>query len=54
MVALVSIVLQGPNIKEQSCKGTARTKVAVSPSELLMFSTVKIAKATGSAPIYHI
>ena len=30
LVALVSMVLQGPNIKEQSCKSTAHTKVAVS------------------------
>ena len=52
-VALVSMVLEGPNIKEQSCKSTAHTKVTVSLSELLMFSTVKIAKATGSAPIHH-
>ena len=53
LVALVSMVLEGPNIKEQSCKSPAHTKVAVSLSELLMFSTVKIAKATGSAPIHH-
>ena len=53
LVALVSMVLEGPNIKEQSCKSTVRTKVAVSLSELLMFCTVKIAKATGSAPIHH-
>ena len=53
LVALISMVLEGPNIKEQSCKSTAYTKVAVSLSELLMFSTVKIAKATGSAPIHH-
>ena len=53
LVALVSMVLEGPNIKEQSYKSTAHTKVVVSLSELLMFSTVKIAKATGSAPIHH-
>ena len=52
-MVLVSMVLDGPNIKEQSCKSTASTKVAVSLSELLMLSTVKIAKATGLTPIHH-
>ena len=32
LVALVSMVLEGPNIKEQRCKSTAHTKVAVSLS----------------------
>ena len=52
-MVLVSKVLHGPNIKEQSCKNTASTKVAVSLSELLMLSTVKIDKATGLTPIHH-
>ena len=54
LVALVSMLLEGPNIQNQSCKSAARTKIAVSLAELLQFNAVKAPVASESSSIRHV
>ena len=53
LVALVSMLLEGPNIQNQSCKSAARTKIAVSLAELLQFNAAKAPVASESS-IRHV
>ena len=54
LVALVSMLLEGPNIQNQSCKSAARTTIAVSLAELLQFNAVMAPVASESSSIRHV
>ena len=51
LLALLNMILKGPNIKHQSQIGTGNTTAALSISQLVMFNRVKHANPSGS--IYH-
>ena len=48
LMALVNMILDGPNIKHQSQVATASTRAALSISQLLIFNSVKNARGTTS------
>ena len=54
LVALVAMLLEGPNTQNQSCKCAARTKIAVSIAELLQFNATKAPVASESSSIRHV
>ena len=41
LMALTSMILEGPNIKDQKCKSKGKRRITISLSELIMFNIVR-------------
>ena len=53
LMALVRMILDGPNIKDQSVVAATTTRAALSISQLLMFNSVKYGRGVDSSHDRH-
>ena len=53
LVALINMILEGPNIQHQAAQENASSTAGISLAQPLMFNNTKHARATSSATIRH-
>ena len=54
LMALVSMILEGPNINEQRCQGTAKVRVAVILTVLFMFNSENVKSVQSLEPYLNL